>query len=395
MKKKTPKTKQTRSGWQGIALADLKNFESLCTSGYVRLSDNPEVQAGAGIIAELIGSMTIYLMNNSDNGDVRIKNELSRKIDINPYKYGTRKTWMETIIMNLLIHGSGNSIVIPQTANGLLDDLTPADPAKVLFFPEGNGYYITYRNARYEPDEILHFVLNPDPQYPWKGGGIKTQLMPLANNLKQAAATEKGFLESKWKPSLIVKVDALTEEFSSKAGRKKLMEDYLETNEAGEPWFIPADQFSVEQVRPLSLADLAIKDTIELDKKTVASLLGVPPFVLGVGSFNDKEWNNFIRTKIGAIVTGIAQEMTKKLIINPSWHWTFNVASLYSYDIKTTADVYSNLYTRGIVTGNEVRDRLSMSPKEGLDSLVILENYIPIDSIGDQKKLIQQEGENE
>lgn len=394
MKKKTPKNKQTRSGWQGIALADLKNFESLCTSGYVRLSDNPEVQAGAGVIAELIGSMTIYLMNNTDNGDVRIKNELSRKVDINPYKYGTRKTWMESIIMNLLIHGSGNSIVIPQTANGLLDDLPPADPTKVQFFPDGNGYYITYKNARYDPDEILHFVLNPDPTKPWKGRGITTQLMPLANNLKQAAATEKGFLESKWKPSLIVKVDALTDEFSSKSGRKKLMEEYLEQNQAGEPWLIPAEQFSVEQVKPLSLTDLAIKDTIELDKKTVASLLGVPAFVLGVGSFNDKEWNNFIRTKIGGLVTGIAQEMTKKLIISPSWYWMFNVASLYAYDIKTTADVFSNLYTRGIVTGNEVRDRLSMSPKEGLDELVILENYIPADMVGNQKKLIQEE-ENE
>lgn len=394
MKKKTPKTKQTRSGWQGIALADLKNFESLCTSGYVRLSDNPEVQAGAGIIAELIGSMTIYLMNNTDNGDIRIKNELSRKVDINPYKYGTRKTWMEAIIMNLLIHGSGNSIVIPQTVNGLLDDLPPADPAAVQFFPEGNGYYIKYRNVRYDPEEILHFVLNPDPHRPWMGTGIKTQLIPVANNLKQAAATEKGFLESKWKPSIIVKVDALTEEFGSKTGRRKLMEDYLETNEAGEPWFIPAEQFSVEQVRPLSLADLAIKDTIELDKKTVASILGVPAFVLGVGAFNEKEWNNFVRTKIGGMVTGMAQEMTKKLILSPNWYWTFNVASLYAYDIQTTANVFSNLYTRGIVTGNEVRDRLSMSPKEGLDELVILENYIPAGMIGDQKKLIQ-EGEND
>ncbi len=394
MKRKTPKTKQTRSGWQGIALADLKNFDSLCTSGYVRLSDNPEVQAGAGIIAELIGSMTIYLMGNTDNGDIRIKNELSRKVDINPYKYGTRKTWMETIIMNLLIHGSGNSVVIPQTVNGLLDDLPPADPEQVQFFPDGNGYYITYRGKRYDPEEILHFILNPDPHFPWRGNGIKTQLLPLANNLKQAAATEKGFLESKWKPSIIIKVDSLTEEFSSKTGRKKLMEEYIETNEAGEPWLIPAEQFSVEQVRPLSLADLAIKDTIELDKKTVASILGVPAFVLGVGTFSEKEWNNFIRTKIGGLVTGIAQEMTKKLIISPNWYWMFNVASLYAYDIQTTANVFSNLYTRGIVTGNEVRDRLSMSPKEGLDELVILENYIPAGMIGDQKKLIQ-EGEDE
>ena len=59
------------------------------------------------------------------------------------------------------------------------------------------------------------------------------------------------------------------------------------------------------------------------------------------------------------------------------------------WNIEQIADVYGGLSDRGIITGNEVRDKLGMSPLEGLDKPRILENYIPVDKIGDQKKLLQ------
>lgn len=368
-------------------IAAVIDWDDEICSGYVKLSDCPEIVAGVRVLADLISSMTIHLMSNTDNGDVRIVNELSRKIDINPCKTMTRKTWMDFIVMNLLLYGKGNSIVVPETSDGILQNLKPIPANKVTFEGDAYDYKIKINQKSYDPENILHFIYNSDENFPWRGKGVTASLEDVAANLKQASATKKDFMSSKWKPSIIVKVDALTEEFASPEGRQKLLDSYFKTNKAGEPWLIPAEQFQVDQVRPLSLADLAIDKSIEFDKKTVASIIGVPSFVLGVGTYSDKEWNNFISSKIMPIAQVIQQELTKKLLISPKWYWKFNMSSLYAYDIKTLSDVYSNLYVRGIVDGNEVREKLSMSPREGLSELVVLENYIPLSMIGDQKKL--------
>lgn len=367
-------------------------YNTLCCAGYTSLARNPEVLTACRKIADLISSMTIHLMSNTDNGDVRIINELSRKLDINPNEYMTRKTFMDAVVMNLLLYGNGNSVVRVHTNDGLLGDLEPIAPNRVGWKVDGYGYRLLIDGIECDPNSnLLHFVLNPDPMYPWWGRGLTCSIAEVANNIKQARVTEKGFMESKWKPSVIVKVDAMIDEFSSPEGRQKLLESYVKSNDVGEPWLIPADQFQVEQVRPLSLADLAINDTVEIDKKTIAAMLGVPAFVLGVGDYNKEAWNNFINNTIRPIAKEIEQELTRKLILSPKWYLKFNIWSLMNWDIKTVAEVFGQLRKQGVVTGNEVRDRVGMSPMDGLDELVMLENYIPVDKLGDQKKLSQEE----
>ena len=388
MAKSKKKKQETRASPLSAWLCDPGTYEALTCTGYTSLSHCPEIVAAVGTIAQLVGSMTIYLMQNTDAGDVRVKNELSRKMDIEPAKNMTRSTFVQWIVRTLYLDGNGNAIVWPRTWRGYLEDLRPVPPGWVSFTTNNPWEYtVNFGGTAHDPESILHFILNPNANYPYMGDGYRVVLKDIANNLKQAAATEKGFMESKWKPSLIVKVDALTEEFASPEGRKKLLESYINTAQAGEPWMIPAEQFSVEQVKPLSLTDLAISDMVTLDKRTVAAILGVPAFVLGVGDFQRDAWNNFISTTIMPLAQVIEQELTKKLLLSPELYFKFNSRSLYSYDISTLSAVADDQYIRGIMTGNEVRDWLGLSPRENLDDLVILENYIPRGMIANQSKL--------
>lgn len=383
------KQKRAREPTQKRSVAFVTNsgWETLECAGYTSLAHNPEVTTAVDTIARLIGSMTIHLMENTESGDIRVRNELSRKVDIDPNRYMTRSAFVQWIIKTMMLDGNGNAVVYPETRRGILRNLQPIPAAFTSFIPDGFGYKVVISGREYDPDNVLHFVLNPGSYYPWLGEGYRVALSDVANNLKQAAATEKGFMSSKWKPSIIVKVDGLTNEFSGPEGRRKLLEDYVETTEAGEPWMIPSDQFSVEQVRPLTLSDLALADFVQLDKRTVAAILGVPPFVLGVGDFHREAWNNFISSTIMPIARAIEQELTRKLLVSPNWFFRFNVRSLYNYELRDMAQVADDQFVRGIMTGNEVRDWIGMPPLEGLNELVILENYIPRGMIGEQNKL--------
>lgn len=371
-----------------VWVADQNSWKSLECTGYVPLSQNPEVCTAVDTIARLIGSMTIHLMRNTPAGDVRVIDELAKKVDINPNQNLTRSEFVRWIVRTMMLDGDGNAVVYPKTRAGYLKDLIPIPAAYTAFVPDGEyGYKIMISGQEYKPDRVLHFRCNPGRFYPWLGEGYRLTLADVAQNLRQAAATEKGFMSSEYKPSLIIKVDALVDEFSSPEGRDKLLESYCRAGQAGEPWLIPAQQFDVQQVKPLTLSDLALADFVKLDKQTVASILGIPSFVLGVGDFSRDAWNSFVNTTIMPMAQNIQQELTQKLLLSPDLYFRFNSWSLYSYSITEMVEAGGQMVDRMALRRNEWRNWLGLPPDPDMDELLALENYVPADRLGDQAKL--------
>ena len=378
---------QKRSAAVTVGFADVW-MRGLIPDGYTPFYQCPEVRMCVDTYADLMSSMTIHLMQNTDRGDVRIRNELSRKLDIEPNRYMGRKQFINHIVKTMMTVGEGNCVVYPtHTQEGYIDEFIPLDPMRVAFEDEGTwGYRVRYGDVVLQPEEILHLSMNPDPQRPWMGTGYRVTLREVVQSIRTTNETKMGITKSP-APSLIIKVDGLSPELEGPEGRTELYKRFIESEERGMPWLIPAEAFSVEQVKPLSLTDLAIKDGIELDRKTIAGVMGIPPFLVGVGSYNEMEMQNFVNTKLMGMAQYIQQEFTKKTLYSKDLYWKFNPRSLMNYKLTDLITAGGEMVDRMAMRRNEWRDWLGLPPDEDMDELLALENYIPADKLGEQKKL--------
>ena len=397
-KKRRNKTKvrsEPKEVKNGMLAYWLAHDEMLCPTGYKPLIKNEEVQKCANIIADLVSSMTIMLMQNGENGDIRLKNELSRKMDVCPNKLMTRKTFIFKIVKDLIL--TGNSVARVSYKDGYLDNIYLLKASETSFRQVGESYQVLYKGTYFEPDEVLHFVMVPNDEEPFRGEGYKNAIIETVNNLLQANATKTGFLKSKWKPSMVISINSDIEDLQDKEKRNKILGSYTDTTEAGEPWIIPAGEIDIKTINPLTLNDLAIQDSITLDKKAVAAAFQIPAFMIGVGEFNKEAYNNFVSTKIMSVAMIIQQELTRKILYSNDKYFKFNAKSLMQYNLSEKTTFVKEMIGGGMLNRNEGRNEFDYSPvdSEGMNDYNVLENYIPVSDVGKQKKLNKDGEEDE
>ena len=364
-----------------------EDAKDLLVSGYTRLADSPEVLTAINQIADLVSNMTIQLMKNDEKGDVRVKNELSRLVDIKPNSYQTRKSFIFWVVKTMMLNG--NAIVMPITRNGKVVELRPLPNNKTQIIADSAddfSYVITYNSKAYAPNDLLHFVLNPKDDKPFEGTSYRVSLSDVTHNLKQASNTKRSFMASEYMPSLVMFVDSDVD--LDEDEREKFEEKYLKRKDKNKPLLLPDGMIKFESIKPLTLEDLAIHESIKIDKQTVASILGIPPFVLGVGTYSKDEWNSFVNTKIMSIAQ-IVQQTLNTLIVEDDMYFSFNPRSLYNYSLVEQVQAITALVKVNTLRRNEGRNWLGLPPDAEMDDLIVLENYLLQQDLSKQGKLNQ------
>lgn len=357
----------------------------LVADGYKPVAKCPEVQMCINEYARSIAMMTIHLMQNTPGGDVRVKNGLSRKVDISPAPHMGRTNLMYMLVRQMM--ATGNAVVYPEAKGGLLEWLHPLPPTQYQMIDKEDGYEVRLANGKaLSYDEVINLVYNPDPERPWRGMGVTVDVQDMVKCIRQANNTRTALMESPT-PSIIIKVEGLTGDLTEPELREAMADKYIKQTKNGLPWMIPAEAMSVETVKPLSITDLAIKDNLELDKRAVAAMLGVPAYTVGIGEYKGEEANAFVKTKLMFVAQIIEQELTSKLLLREDWFFRLNKRSLMAYSIADLSSVGAAMVDRMAMSRNEWRDWMDLPPDEQMDELLALENYIPANRLGDQKKL--------
>ena len=191
---KTPVKRSTG----GSAVVGISDWDMVSRRGYTRLSESPEVVAAVQTIANMVSVMPIHLMENTKNGNRRIENALSKKVDCNPNEYMTRSTLISAIVRTLLLEGDGNAVLYPETKDGRITNLYLLDSSRITFIEDGFRYWICYNGKKYDPRELCHIVINPLPDKPWMGSGYKVSLQRIVDGLEAANFTKKALIESKY-----------------------------------------------------------------------------------------------------------------------------------------------------------------------------------------------------
>ena len=372
---------------RSVMLVSEEGWNLLCQDGYRPIAECAEVKMCINAYARAVATMTIHLLKNVSDGNVRVHNALSRKVDIAPAPYMGRANMMYMIVRQMM--SNGNALVYPEYRDGELKWLWPLKPSRTQIIDGEDDYTVLSSGRTLRSDEVLNYVFNPDPDRPWRGQGVTVDVADMVKAIRQADTTRSNILASPT-PSIIVKVTDFAPEFQQSDGQEKLSEKYAKQSRNGKPWFIPAEAIDVTTVAPLNLNDLAIKDNLELDKRAVAAMIGIPAYMVGVGAYNEQEHNNFVSTKLPFVSQIIDQENTSKLLMDGDMFFRLSKRSLMAYSIKDLVSLGKEMVDRQAMYRNEWRDLLDFPPDEAMNELLALENYIPANRLGDQKKLIQQ-----
>ncbi|WP_347368018.1 phage portal protein [Vibrio vulnificus] len=379
--------------FDGLGDSRLRNFISgsgLAVNYETALSD-PNVKSCIRVIAQTISTLPLKLYQKREGStgkewQLDESSLMSHTITTRPNVRQTTTEFVEQMITQLMLF-SEYYAQVRKTPNGKIIGLIPFNsPQQVHTREQGENIFydcvtnegksITLKN-----DEIFHVR---DLSIKTYEALDKIHLAKSSIGLSLAATKNaEQYYKKGSRAGGFIQVDGKLTDDSFSRLQRQFNDNYAGEDNAHKIAILENGSKYVQN--PYSLKDAQVLESRNAAIREIAAIFGVPLALLGVSDPNMKDPESvnqfFYKSCLQSIIAKV--EARFRLILPRGFAVKFDTSEYLRGDIKTTAEVTERLFTRGLISRNEARQRMGMQADTKDEIYVVSSNNLFFGGVAD------------
>lgn len=345
------------------------------------------VYAATNIISNAIAIMPIDVIKMEGNKRIKVNHSLNQLLNLKADKRYNHFQLFKFIIESIILRGEAYCYIQRDEQLNVVG-LQYIDSQYVQPMPQPDGsikYIVTGMAKAVDDINMLHFYMHCDEMY--RGISLIKYASQALAGAAEAEKTANNFFKSGGNLSGIIKAAATLNNEQKQQIREAWASAFDTNNNKVNVAVLPNGL----DYQPISVnpEDAQLLESRMWSVYEIARFFCIPPSKLGVRenvSYNSLEQDQliFVQQTVMPYTELIENEMNLKLF-KPSQvgklSVEFDYVQLLKGDKKAEAEYYRTLITNGLMSQNEVRERLGLEPVENGDKYFMQLSYTTTDNI--------------
>lgn len=381
--RKKPEVKQEPE--QRFNLGGL-NFNMLSSYSSTRSTRLSTVYGATNMISNSVAVLPIHIYKLENGKKVEVTHELSKVLNFKPDNKHTPYNFFKLLIESVILKGNGYALI--QRDDSLnVTSLIPIRADMVVPQLQADGsvkYIVNGINKLVNSDDIINLYQHVDETF--KGISVISYGV---NALTQAAEADKhseNFYRSGANLNGIIKVNQTVSNEQKQQIRDSWMQTFNSSDKVGVAILPSGLDFESISISP---KDSMLLDTRKFNVVEICRFFNISPiklFDLQYANNNMMEQTqiSYAKDTVFPYIKMIQDEFNSKLF-KPSergkYIIEFDYTSLLTTDKKSEADYLKTLLVNGIMSLNEVRNKIGLAPIADGDNHFMQLSYTSLDNI--------------
>lgn len=343
------------------------------------------------VIMDAVASLPIRIyVTDADGYKREVRNDLSWLLGKKPNGKMNSFTFFSLIVKDILLNGNAYALIVRE--NGKIVALKYISPSKVTIYESNSGveYELNGVKERIPAEDMLHFMNFTDNgvygisvlQHAARALSISDFGDKSAENFYKSGGCTSGFLKFDGPSNSKQREEVLAAWNSSTGGPN---------NGPNGIAVLPAN-VSYTQLS-VSPADAQLLESRKFEVIDICRFFGVSPtkcFDMEKATYSNVEATElaFLNDTLRPLLAKIETELETKLFgRNDNFDIKFDVRELLRTDKNSQSEYFTKLFNLGVMTTNEIRKELDLTPVEGGDEPLVQVNLAKLKNIGNLDNL--------